>query len=67
MWDSCVNHHLVWMITVAMAAIALLVNVSNITHQVSNLTLACHSDTGYAHQARGFYSQLCVDESFEAE
>ena len=31
------------------------------------LFLGCHSDTGYAHQSRGLFSQLIIDESFEAE
>ena len=37
------------------------------THEISPLIKACHSDSGYAHQVRGFYSQLAVDESFEAD
>ena len=27
--------------------------------------MGCHSDSGYTHQPRGFYSQLVFDESFE--
>jgi hypothetical protein len=31
------------------------------------LFLGCHSDTGYAQQSRGLFSQLVMDESFESE
>ena len=35
------------------------------THAVSKHYLGCHSDSGYTHQARGFYSQMVFDGSFE--
>ena len=37
----------------------------NATHPVSPLYLGCHSDSGFAHQPRGFYAQMVVGESFE--
>ena len=36
------------------------------THVINELFLGCHSDSGYGHAPRGFYSQLIFDESFEA-
>ena len=42
------------------------VDLSKVTHTISNLSMGCHSDSGYAHQARGFYSQMIVGDSFEA-
>eukprot|EP00756_Hemistasia_phaeocysticola_P055443 Hpha_TRINITY_DN31388_c0_g1::TRINITY_DN31388_c0_g1_i1::g.194447::m.194447 len=44
---------------------AVTVDPANVTHQVSNFTLGCHSDSGYTHQPRGLYSQLIYGESFE--
>ena len=41
------------------------VNPANVTHSVNPLFNGCHSDSGYAHQARGLYSQMVLDESFE--
>lgn len=38
---------------------------SSATHTPSRLYLGCHSDSGYTHQPRGFYSQLVFGESFE--
>jgi hypothetical protein len=43
------------------------VDVQNVTHVLNPLFLGCHSDTGYAHQSRGLFSQLIMDGSFEAE
>lgn len=40
--------------------------LDEVTHEVPTLALGCHSDTGYAHQARGFYSQMVVGDSFLA-
>ena len=41
------------------------VNVSNITHDANQFYLGCHSDSGFTHQPRGFYSQMIYGESFE--
>jgi len=38
-----------------------------VTHRLSNLTMGCHSDSGFGHQVRGFYAQMVIDESFEAD
>ena len=43
-------------------SVSLTVQAMNITHKPSNLVLGCHSDSGYAHQARGFYSQMIFGE-----
>lgn len=40
--------------------------LDNVTHEISPLTLGCHSDTGYSHQARGLYSQMIVGSSFNS-
>eukprot|EP01050_Picozoa_sp_SAG11_P037647 SAG11_NODE_14954_length_593_cov_1.904858_1_plen_56_part_00 len=32
------------------------VHPTEVTHEISKLTMGCHSDTGYAHQARGLQS-----------
>ena len=37
-----------------------------VTHQISELTMGCHSDSGYEHQARSFYAQMIVPDSFNA-
>ena len=42
-----------------------LINTSHVTHQVNPMFMGCHSDSGFAHQPRGFYSQLIYGESFE--
>jgi alpha-galactosidase len=41
------------------------VDASKVTHQLNPLHMGCHSDSGFAHQPRGFYSQLLYGESFE--
>ena len=38
-----------------------------LTHELNPLSMGCHSDSGYNHQPRGFYAQLVVGESFEAD
>lgn len=38
---------------------------NEVTHTVNKLFVGCHSDSGYTHQPRGFYSQLIFGESFE--
>ena len=43
------------------------VDLATHTHRLNPLFMGCHSDTGYAEQPRGLYSQLILDESFEAE
>ena len=35
------------------------------TFPIKETFLGCHSDSGYTHQARGFYAQLIFGESFE--
>jgi hypothetical protein len=42
------------------------VRLGDVTHVISPLVLGCHSDSGYAHAARGFYSQMVVGDSFTA-
>lgn len=42
------------------------VNSDNVTHDVNPFFLGCHSDSGFVHQARGFYSQMVFGNSFEA-
>ena len=42
------------------------IHTDTITHQVSPLAMGCHSDSGYEHQARGFYAQMLVPDSFNA-
>jgi len=42
------------------------VHTDTITHQISELSMGCHSDTGFQHQARGFYAQMIVGDSFNA-
>merc|ERR1719272_1438055 len=42
------------------------VYTDNVTHQITELVMGCHSDTGYEHQARGFYAQMIVPSSFNA-
>ena len=41
------------------------VDPANRTHQINLLFMGCHSDSGYTHQPRGFYSQMVFGESFE--
>lgn len=36
------------------------------SHAANRLIMGCHSDSGYTHQPRGFYSQMVVGASFEA-
>ena len=42
------------------------VHSDTVTHQISELVMGCHSDKGYEHQARGFYAQMIVPDSFNA-
>ena len=44
----------------------LTIHTDKATHQISELSMGCHSDSGYAHQARGFYAQMIVGDSFNA-
>ena len=37
-----------------------------VTHQISELIMGCHSDSGFEHQARSFYAQMIVPDSFNA-
>lgn len=41
------------------------VNLSRVTHQLDPMWMGCHSDSGFAHTERGFYSQMIYGESFE--
>eukprot|EP00729_Bicosta_minor_P005274 gene5274-28010_t len=41
------------------------IDVSTPTHRVNPMFMGCHSDSGFAHTERGFYSQLIYGESFE--
>ena len=42
------------------------VHTDTVTHQITPLAMGCHSDTGYEHQARGFYAQMIVPDSMNA-
>ena len=42
------------------------VYTGTVTHRISPLVMGCHSDTGYEHQARGFYAQMIVPDSMNA-
>jgi hypothetical protein len=46
--------------------LAFIVNTTAVTHVNNPLYMGCHSDSGYTHQPRGFYSQMVFDESFES-
>ena len=48
------------------AATTVSVSAGAETHPVNPLFMGCHSDSGFVHQARGFYSQLIFGESFES-
>merc|ERR1719272_2075155 len=48
------------------AQISVDVDPTNVTHQLNPLFMGCHSDSGYTHEARGFYAQMVLGESFEA-
>ena len=37
------------------------------THTVNRMFMGCHSDSGFGHQVRSFYSNLLSGESFEPE
>ena len=45
--------------------VSISVDATRKTHTVNKHFLGCHSDSGYTHQPRGFYSQMIVDASFE--
>ena len=51
--------------TVVLASIS--VDATQPTHTVDPLYMGCHSDSGFGHQVRGFYSNLLSGESFEPE
>lgn len=36
-----------------------------VSHHVNPMHMGCHEDSGYAHNARGFYSELIYGSSFE--
>ena len=41
------------------------ITATNVTHRVDRHYLGCHSDAGYAHQARGLYAELVYGTAFE--
>jgi hypothetical protein len=41
------------------------VDASKPNHTINKLYLGCHSDSGYTHQPRGYYSQMIYGEVFE--
>eukprot|EP00048_Salpingoeca_helianthica_P022073 m.16259 g.16259 ORF g.16259 m.16259 type:complete len:806 (-) comp6848_c0_seq2:62-2479(-) len=43
----------------------LLLRADTVTHELNRLHMGCHSDSGYTHQPRGFYSQMVFGEVFE--
>eukprot|EP00854_Cymbomonas_tetramitiformis_P001554 gene1554-2186_t len=45
--------------------VELIIDPDNVTHTTNPLYLGCHSDSGYTHQPRGFYSQLLYGETFQ--
>jgi alpha-N-arabinofuranosidase len=47
------------------SAAALTVDATNVLATISPLVHGCHSDLGYAHAGRGFYSQMVFGEIFE--
>ena len=49
----------------ASGAAALTIDAASVIATVSPLVYGCHSDLGYAHAGRGFYSQLVYGEIFE--
>ena len=49
------------------AAATIAVDATKPTHEVNRLYMGCHSDSGFGHQVRGFYSNLLSGESFEPE
>lgn len=42
------------------------IHTDNVTHRISPLSMGCHSDSGFEHQARGFYAQMIVGASFNS-
>lgn len=48
-------------------AITVTINATAPTHTVNPLFMGCHSDSGFGHQVRSFYSNLLSGESFEPE
>ena len=41
------------------------INPAGGAHRVSELTMGCHSDPGYAHQSRGLSAEMLVGNAFE--
>ena len=50
----------------APAAAALTIDAASVINTVRDTVYGCHSDLGYAHAGRGFYSQMIYGEVFEA-
>ena len=48
-------------------AATIAVDATKPTHEVNKLYMGCHSDSGFGHQVRSFYSNLLSGESFEPE
>lgn len=49
----------------APASAVISVDAQSSTHRVNPLFMGCHSDSGFGHQVRSFYSNLLFGESFE--
>jgi len=41
------------------------VHPAAVSHAISDLTMGCHSDPGYAHQSRGLSAEMLVGNAFE--
>ena len=53
------------LLCVAAAPPNVLFSVGETLHKINKLYRGCHSDSGFTHQVRGFYSQMIFGESFE--
>ena len=47
------------------AELRLMVNISNVTHEVEPRSLGCHSDNGYVHNSRALYSEMLYGVCFD--
>ncbi len=64
---SATNSDLAWWTWLKLpSAVSLSVDAAT-ARPANKLIMGCHSDSGYAHQPRSFYSQMVVGGSFEAE
>jgi hypothetical protein len=46
-------------------AVVVTVDARSSTHRINPLFMGCHSDSGFGHQVRSFYSNMLYGESFE--